>query len=1158
MIHPHSLIKYFILSCLMFVFNVCIVIAQISYSVSYEHNESNTILTSIKIEEPLLMRPDNSIGFKMKTPIRFTSYAIGWKVSDNLHSPGLFLIRTRVHHPRLGWSDFLDEEGSFHPDDNIRNIYLTELIFGLDEWQHDSVEFYIFPPADITVDEIHLILQDMSAQTKADDINYNPVDAGTRSCPEFPSIIPRADWCGSYNACHNPTYSVIYRNPTHCVVHHGASPDTYTDGYAVVRSYWNYHVNHLGWSDIGYNYLFDKYGNFFQGRHNPNMPTQDVNGAHAGSANPYSIGINFLGNADITLPTTAQIQKCNEFMAWWFDFKGFDPTSSASILCQDNITRTLPRICGHKDVNPGGTACPGTTLYGLLPSFRSTTYQIIENCNTLSDTVCPTTTISINRKWQNSDFEVVFSDEDNQGGSGISKSFYQVMDFNGTEWRANSQYGFFNDNFSASIHPEWTQISGSWSISSGHLVQSNESLTNPNIYALVSQDSTETYLFHWQMKISGSGTNRRAGIFFFCSDPAAIYRGESYMVYFREETNSVEIYEASGGNISGIVQQATAQINANLWHDIKITYEPASGDMNIYVDNKHVLFWKDTSPILTGQGISFRTGGCITEYDDMKVYKSRNSSVLVTAGNNSTKEVRYESPSPSQEACRIRTLILDNSHNWSASIAENIHVDFTAPATSSTVSNPWQTDDFQVTFSDSDALSGIEKRFFQVLDFNGVRWSANPDHGFFCDVMDSFSPLWTSQTGTWNISSGSLVQSDETESNTNIWAYLKQDLSNRYLYEFNLKIEGSGGNQRGGFHYFCDNPSYTNRGNSYFIWFRLATQKLEFYKVVNDTFNLEKIWNVTFNPGQWYNVKVVYDRIQGSHFVYLNDTLVGEWDEAVPFPQANHSLHSFISFRSGNSVLSVNNLKVYRTRNAQSNVTLGDISDMIRYQNPDPFTPASKIKSVVSDSAQNLSSIYYHNLDIDWTQPEIIQLVHDGNPGDIDTSTITTSLEAIWNRSEDIQSGILFYEYAIGTSPGDSNIISWTYNSLDTTMQNTSLSLVPGQIYYISARATNNAQLVSDAASSDGVLIVSTVFIGEFADNIPLVFPNPSSYMIWISGDFSSESVLKIFNSAGQLVYEKHDIGTDALDISSLAKGMYIIRVELTDKQTQSLLFFKN
>lgn len=1128
--------------------------AQSEFTEIFRHEEAQTSILGIQLDDSLLHEVNSGNAIKLKCAIQFTSCAIGWMGNNSFADPGQFTIKYRIHKPEKGWTEWKDEEGYHHPDDNMRHLYFTELLFGMDELLHDSIEFILNAPFGESFTELHLVLQDMSGQTFPEsDFQITTEKTQSKGCPEFPDYIPRSAWCGSYQLCHTPTYSVIYRTPTHTVVHHGASPDSYTDGYAVVRSYWNYHVNTLGWSDIGYNYLFDKYGNFFQGRHNPNIPLQDVNAAHAGSANPYSIGLNFLGNADVTLPTTSQIQKCNEFMAWWYDYKGFDPTSSASILCQDGITRTLPRICGHKDVNPGGTACPGTTLYALLPSFRTTTNQIILDCDAPSDTAKPTTSITTNRDWQCCDFEVQFSDEDNVGGSGIMQSFYQVMDYNGAEWRANSTHGFFNDNFTTSIHPDWTNLSGTWSISSGHLLQSDEAITNPNIYALVSQTINKTYLFHWQMKISGAGTNRRAGIFFFCSDPSAIYRGESYMVYFREESNLVEIYEASGGSISGIIQQATTPIDANVWYDYKITYNPASGDMNIYQNNNLVLSWKDTTPLTSGTGISFRTGGCAVEYDDMKVYTSRGNSAVVSVGVSASNQVRYESPNTTQDACRIRSAVIDNLHNWSVPVAKNIYIDWTIPQTTSSVQNTWQTTDFTIDFTDVDALSGVSRRFYQVLDFDNTSWRANPNHGFYCDVFDTLYPEWSIASGTWNISGNSLVQSDEALSNTNIYTFLKQDLSNRYLYDFNMKIEGIGSNRRGGFHYFCDDPNLTNRGNSFFIWFRIETQKMEFYKVENDIFSLEKIYDVTFNAGQWYNVKIIYDRITGEHLVYLDDVLVGEWLDPVPVPLGLHPNHSWISFRSGNSLMSVNNLKVYRTRSAQATITLGDSSKMIRYQNPNPFVSAAKIKSIVSDSAQNISSINYHDLMIDWTAPFIISTVNDGTMLDIDTSSNVLEFSANWSASSDPNSDILLYEYALGSSPGATDVVNWTGCGLNSLANITGLSLTVGQWYYFSVRAVNGAGLTSVNSTTDGVLIVSTVQIGdsEVMANF-LVFPNPVSehlvVQIFLSEDFSG--VLEFYDVTGKCLWKQqlqliNGFSTVVIPINSLniASGMYYIRL---------------
>ncbi len=358
-----------------------------------------------------LLSPSKIIS--IKTPIVFTSFAIGWKIGQEI-SPAEITIRYRVHKPQKGWTEWKEDEAYIHPNETRWQMYQTDLLFGLDEGVHDSIQFYYYLPSGIISEGVYLILQDLSPQLKYNSDksrNNDVITLGDKStCPEFPTIIPRSSWCGSYSACQNPTYTPTYISATHTVIHHGASPDSYTDGAAVVRSYWNYHVNTNGWSDIGYNYLFDKSGNMYVGRYNPNLPNQDVKGAHAGSANSKSIGLNYLGNSDAsgTAPTTAQNNKCCQFMAWWYNYKGFDPTSSASILCQDNVTRTKPRICGHRDVNPGGTTCPGNTLYALLPSLRTNTKQIIQNCNTPTGPTNLTTTLlgcpdnKVKFSWQNS------------------------------------------------------------------------------------------------------------------------------------------------------------------------------------------------------------------------------------------------------------------------------------------------------------------------------------------------------------------------------------------------------------------------------------------------------------------------------------------------------------------------------------------------------------------------------------------------------------------------------------------------------------------------------------------------------------------------------------------------------------------------------------
>lgn len=1054
------------------------------------HIESETSLIEYKVDDILVRDINGGFGFKIETPIQYTSFALGWNSTTNNYDAGTFQIVYKVHKPGIGWSNWKTDEGFTKPGETKSGYYKSDLLFGFDEYLHDSIEFYIHAPEGEEISEIYLIIQDISKRI-IPDLVMQTVSTGAKACPEFPAFIPRSEWCGSYTACHNPTYTVTYRTPTHSVIHHGASPDSYTDGSAIVRSYWNYHVNSNGWSDIGYNYLFDKYGNFFQGRYNPNIPYQDVNGAHAGSANPYSIGLNFLGNSDAvnTAPTAPQLQKCSEFMAWWFDYKGFNPLSSASVINQLGNSVTLPRITGHKDINPGGTTCPGAALYALIPNLRSQTNQIINDCSTPSDTEAPTTSITTNRNWYNSEFETSFSDADNAGGTGVKHSFYQIMDYNGTEWRANGNKGYFNDNFTTAIHSDWTALWGTWSISAGRLLQTDEASTNTNIYASVAQESGNIYLYHWQQKIAGSGSNKRSGMYFFCKDPTQTGRLESYMVYLRADGNTAEIYKYKNNSYEtasgGLYAEGTYTIDPNIWYDVKVIFNTATGIISLYIDNNLAATLTDPNPLVLGNSISLRTGNCQTEYDDIKVYKSRANTITVLPEESTVADIRYQSPSTTQEAGRIRTVLVDNANNWSTSVSKNIFTDFDVPTTSIAVSGTWQTDDFTASYTDTDILSGIEKSFYNVSDYNGTKWSSNQNLGYVTNDFDSeIGTEWTSQIGTWAISSNHLTQTNEVETNTNISSYLQQDLSNRYLYSFDMNISGANASKRAGFHYFSDNPVLSNRGNGYFVWFRLASQELEFYKVTGNVLSLEKYYDINIAADQWYNVKIVFDRITGETYVYLDDALVGEYLDSEPYQTGN-----YISFRSGNSIMSVDNFKVFRTRYPSTDISVGSSADAIRYQSTSSAI-AAKINSIVSDSAKNISAISTKTLLIDWTNPSSIVTVNDGITSDIDTTYILNQISANWTASTDANSGITAYYYAVGITIGGTNLVNWTSTGLTTNFQNNSVSLVPGTIYYISIKSQNGAGLFSSVKTSDGVRAL----------NVPVVPICPTNSQLCISG----------------------------------------------------------
>ena len=493
--------------------------------------------------------------------------------------------------------------------------------------------------------------------------------------------------------------------------------------------------------------------------------------------------------------------------------------------------------------------------------------------------------------------------------------------------------------------------------------------------------------------------------------------------------------------------------------------------------------------------------------------------------------------------------------SWTSNAVPPPPSDNTPPTTTVTTANSWETTNFTTNFTDVDEVggSGLEKSYYQVLDYNGTEWRANSGNGFFADNFDlAIHSDWISANGTWGINGGALYQSDEDSSNTNIYATLNQTLSNRYLYNFYGKIDGAGTNKRAGFHFFCDNASQTNRGNSYFAWFRIDDALLQIYKVTNNVFGTAVV-SIPFTTvaNQWYDYKIIYDRVSGEIRIYRDNQFITSWTDPSPISTGNA-----ISFRSGNANFAVNELKVYRSRQPSSAaITVGAAStNDIRYQNPNPTTCSGKVKSICADSAGNLSAIFYQNINVDWTPPTAVDTINDGTGADISTTSSLTDLSANWNASVDPNSAIARYWYAIGSTPGGTNIVNYTDNWFNQAVTATGLSLSVGQTYYFSVKAEDGAGLLSTVFTSNGQTILTTSMDEQISANGLLVYPNPftNSTSILYQLNTNTKVTITLTDVLGKSITVlaapdqaagKHQIQINSVDLQ-LAKGMYFVKLE--------------
>lgn len=296
-------------------------------------------------------------------------------------------------------------------------------------------------------------------------------------------------------------------------------------------------------------------------------------------------------------------------------------------------------------------------------------------------------------------------------------------------------------------------------------------------------------------------------------------------------------------------------------------------------------------------------------------------------------------------------------------IATSCIIDTIKPTTQIGILPNPATNDFNLNFNDNDNIggSGIKHQFYQVAHFNGVEWRSNELNGFFNDAFNNgnIHSDWIDSSGIWSAQVIYVSQTDETNTNTNLYTSCNQNGADKYLYQYQMQISGAGSNKRAGFHYMSDDASLPNRGNSYFVWFRQDDAKLQFYKVVNDVFSLEKEVPLIFNANQWYDIKIVYDKITGESEVWMNEVFIASWLDANPI-----TLGNFISLRSGNCIYDVDNVKVYKTRTNSSFITVGnDPSDDIQFAG----VQVGRITSHIIDTALNVSTIDAELFDVNLT-----------------------------------------------------------------------------------------------------------------------------------------------------------------------------------------------
>jgi SpoIID/LytB domain protein len=315
----------------------------------------------------------------------FSLVAVTWK--GQVEAGSRFQVRIRE---RGTWSEWLDlpVEPDHGPDANSQE-YADSMLSGATEPlltpRADGVQVRVDTPSGVAPAQTSIALIDPQTSSADSSMQAIPVSSASAAAVR-PSIITRAQW-GADESLRggSPKYSPTIRAG---FVHHTVQSSTYSEAgaAALVRAVYAFHTVTRGYSDIGYNFLVDRFGRIYEGR--AGGVDRPVVGAHTAGFNENSTAAAVIGDFSTYDPdevtNTTIVNAVGTILGWKLGLHHVDPMAPTSLVSGGMYgtntkypagqTVPLPHgIMGHGDLN--ATACPGKYLKSELNLIRATARQ---------------------------------------------------------------------------------------------------------------------------------------------------------------------------------------------------------------------------------------------------------------------------------------------------------------------------------------------------------------------------------------------------------------------------------------------------------------------------------------------------------------------------------------------------------------------------------------------------------------------------------------------------------------------------------------------------------------------------------------------------------------------------------------------------------------
>ena len=295
--------------------------------------------------------------------------------------PAVGEVEVQIRHRSSGrWSDWESVEADTDDAPDAGSVDTQGPSFRLGTapiWTgpSDGVQVRVDAPSGAQPRDVRIELIDPGS-SPADALSQGPRDKARAEEPQ-PPIITRAEWGADETIRRGkPSYNATVKVG---FVHHTASSNTYTpeQAAAMVRGIYAYHVKSNGWSDIGYNYLVDRYGRAYEGR--AGGLDKFVFGSHTGGFNRNTFSVSLLGDFSTVPPSAETLSTLSDVLAWKLGSAYREPLGTAVLTSAGGGTSKYPAgaqatfdvVSGHRDA--GNTACPGATTYARMDLIRQDT-----------------------------------------------------------------------------------------------------------------------------------------------------------------------------------------------------------------------------------------------------------------------------------------------------------------------------------------------------------------------------------------------------------------------------------------------------------------------------------------------------------------------------------------------------------------------------------------------------------------------------------------------------------------------------------------------------------------------------------------------------------------------------------------------------------------